>query len=173
MTRRFSSLNWRDALYSAVRQAPGGVGAAAVFLSDRRGLSIHPESLRRKLTGGEQLDIDMAFLLTEWLEELADCRESARDWLIAAAQQGGLSVVEMPPEPEGGFTDEAGALNEKALKAAAELGQMCSAITGTTADGKVTFEEREKVVAKARDLIVLCFRIIRNVTRWHRKEVSA
>ncbi|QRF90275.1 hypothetical protein CLH39_08565 [Alcaligenes faecalis] len=173
MTKRFSSLNWRDALYSAVRQAPGGVGAAAVFLSDRRAVTIHPESLRRKLTGGEQLDLDIAFLLTEWLEELADCRESARDWLIAAAQQGGLSVVEMPPEPEGGFPNEAGALNEKALKAAAELGQMCSAITGTTADGKVTFEEREMVVAKARDLIVLCFRIIRNVTRWHRKEVSA
>src|SRR5690606_40626420 len=94
MTRRFSSLNWRDALYSAVRQAPGGVGAAAVFLSDRRAVSIHPESLRRKLTGGEQLDLDMAFLLTEWLEELADCRESARDWLIAAAQQGGLSRSE-------------------------------------------------------------------------------
>jgi hypothetical protein len=36
----------------------------------------------------------------------------------------------------------------------------------------VTTEEREMVVAKARDLIVLCFRIIRNVTRWHRKEVS-
>ncbi|HBQ90955.1 MAG TPA: hypothetical protein DD803_16080 [Alcaligenes faecalis] len=172
MTRRFSSLNWRDALYSAVRQAPGGVGAAAVFLSDRRGLSIHPESLRRKLTGGEQLDLDMAFLLTEWLDELADCRESARDWLIAAAQQGGLHVVDLPPEPVGGFENEAGALNEKALKAAAELGEMCSAITGTTADGRVTHEERERVVAKALDLIRLCFRIIRNVTRWHRKEVS-
>lgn len=170
MTRRFSSLNWRDALYSAVRQAPGGIGAAAVFLSDRRGVSIHPESLRRKLTGGEQLDLDMAFLLTEWLDELADSRASARDWLIAAAQQGGLHVVELPPEPVGGFNDEARALNDKALKAASELGEMCSAITGTTADGRVTAEEREMVVAKARDLIVLCFRIIRNVTRWHRKE---
>lgn len=173
MTKRFSSLSWRDALYSAVRQAPGGVNAGALFLTERRGISIHPESLRRKLTGGEQLDLDVAFLLTEWLQDFVCSRDSAKDWMISANEQLGLSVVEMPSEPEGGFEDEANALNRKGLKAISELGEMCSAITSTTADGRVTAEERELVVAKARVLIVLCFRVIRNVTRWHSKDERA
>ncbi|MCQ9618366.1 hypothetical protein L1889_18170 [Paenalcaligenes niemegkensis] len=172
MTKRFSSLSWRDALYNAVRQTPGGVNAAALFLTERRGVSIHPESLRRKLTGGEQLDLDMAFLLMEWMQDFVCSREAAKDWLIAANEQAELSVVEMPPEPEGGFSDEGSALNHKGLKAISELGEMCAAITSTTADGRVTEEERELVVAKARVLIVLCFRVIRNVTRWRSKEVS-
>lgn len=173
MTKRFSSLNWRDALYNSVRKAPGGVNAAALFLTERREISIHPESLRRKLTGGEQLDMDMAFLLTEWLQDFVCSRDSAKDWLISANEQLNLSVVEMPAEPEGGFGDEADALNRKGLTAISELGEMCSAITNTTADGRVTAEERELVVAKARVLIVLCFRVIRNVTRWHEKDSSS
>ncbi|GGE68606.1 hypothetical protein GGR41_000535 [Paenalcaligenes hominis] len=172
MTKRFSSLNWRDALYNSVRQAPGGINDAAAFLTERRNTSIHPESLRRKLTGGEQLDLDMAFLLTEWLQAFVCSHSTAKDWLIAANEQLGLSVVEMPTEPVGGFDDEADALNRKGLKAISELGEMCSAITSTTADGRVTEEERELVVAKARVLIVLCFRVIRNVTRWRVKEIG-
>lgn len=170
MTKRFSSLSWRDALYNSVREARGGINAAALFLTERRSVSIHPESLRRKLTGGEQLDVDVAILLSEWLRELADSRCCSHDWLLALCDQEGLHVVDLPPEPEDGFNDEGEALNKKGMQAISELGEMCAAISLTTADGRVTAEEREMVVAKARDLIVLCFRVIRNVTRWSGKE---
>lgn len=170
MTKRFSSLNWRDALYNSVRRAPGGVVAAAIFLTERRGVSIHPESLRRKLTGGEQLDPDLCLLLQEWMLELEGGREYARDWAKALSQQAELSVVEMPPEPTGGFADEADALNKKALQAVTELGEMCAAISSTTADGRITDEEMERVVAKSSALIELLFRVNRNVTRWHKKD---
>ncbi len=51
MTCRTSSLNWLDNLYNSVRETPGGVEAAAAYLAQRRGKSMHPETLRAKLRG--------------------------------------------------------------------------------------------------------------------------
>lgn len=172
MTKKLSSLNWRDALYNAVRKSNGGLNGAASFLSERRGVSIHPESLRRKLTGGEQLDPDLCILLQEYLSQFVCSKEESQDWIIALAQEAGLNVVHLPDEPVGGFENEAEALNKKAIQCASELGELCTAIVKTTADGRVTDEEREMVVSKAWELARLCFRIIRNVTRWRRKEVG-
>lgn len=172
MTKKLSSLNWRDALYNAVRNSSGGVNGAALFLSERRGVSIHPESLRRKLTGGEQLDPDLCILLQEHLAQFVSSKEESQDWIIALAQQAGLNVVHLPDEPVGGFEDEAAALSAKAIKCTSELGELCTAIMKTTADGRVTDDERQMVVSKAWELARLCFRIIRNVTRWRRKEVG-
>ena len=53
MTYRYSSADWRDVFYNAVRNANGGVVAAAAFLTERRGKSIHPEDLRRRLRGAD------------------------------------------------------------------------------------------------------------------------
>jgi len=49
MPCRTSALNWLDVLYNSVRKTPGGVVDAAAFLADRRGKSMHPETLRAKL----------------------------------------------------------------------------------------------------------------------------
>ncbi len=174
MTCKYDQLAWRDVLYTDVCRTPGGIIDAARFLTDRRGKAIHPETLRTRLRGvnGEDVGIEMACFLSEWMGEKAQSAPFARRWMLAWNAEQGLNVVELPPEPVGGWLDEPGALNAKALKAASELGEMCSAITGTTADGRVTDAEREMVVAKAWDLIVLCFRIIRNVTRWRQKEIQ-
>lgn len=172
MTKKLSSLNWRDALYNAIREADDGVNGAATFLTERRGVSIHPESLRRKLTGGEQLDPDLCLLLQEFTEQYVKSENKSREWIIALAHQAGLDVVELPAEPLGGWVNESEALNKKAIQAASELGALCSAVVETTADGRVTETEREQVVAKAYELARLCFRIIRNVTRWRVKDIG-
>lgn len=90
MTCRYSEIDWRDVLYTAVRQAPGGVVAAARFLTEQRGRSIHAESLRSKLRGreGESISMEMAELLTEWLQDLN--RPDALDWLHAFNGRFGL-----------------------------------------------------------------------------------
>ena len=65
MTCRPSDIHWRDALYNAVRQMPGGVNAAASHLTERRGRAITGESLRKKLRGveGESVSLEIAELL--------------------------------------------------------------------------------------------------------------
>lgn len=71
MTCGTSPLSWLDTLYNAVRETPGGVRAAAAYLAQRRGKSMHPETLRAKLRGleGESVTIEIAELLTEWTQE--------------------------------------------------------------------------------------------------------
>ena len=87
MTCRTSSLNWLDVLYNSVRKTPGGVADAAAYLADRRGKSMHPETLRAKLRGleGESLTIEHAELLTEWMQEKAGGGEYALEWMQALA----------------------------------------------------------------------------------------
>ncbi len=174
MTCRYDQLAWRDVLYTDVCRAPGGVIDAARFLTERRGKSIHPETLRTRLRGvnGEDVGIEMACFLSEWMSEKAQSAPYAKRWMLALNAEQDINVVELPPEPLGGFANEAEALNKKAMQAASELGELCSAIVNTTADGRVTDQEREQVVEKAYQLIRLCFRIIRNVTRWRRKETE-
>ena len=170
MTRRLSSLRWRDELYNAVRDARGGVDAAAAFLTERRGISIHRESLRRKLTGGEQLDLDVCFVLSEHLRGLVGSENRALSWLIAAALQEGLHLIEMPPEPEGGFKDEVGAILQKISVAMEEFGKLCGIANQAVADRHLTDEEIAQIVEQAQLLSVLFQRLIRNVMRAGRKQ---
>ncbi|KAB2900380.1 MAG: hypothetical protein F9K35_07015, partial [Burkholderiaceae bacterium] len=90
MTCRYSDTDWRDVLYNAVRAAPDGVTGAARFLTERRGRSIHPETLRARLRGvdGESPSMDMVVLLTEWLQDLR--RPDALAWLHALNASFGL-----------------------------------------------------------------------------------
>ncbi|AWH49944.1 hypothetical protein C1925_12705 [Stenotrophomonas sp. SAU14A_NAIMI4_5] len=80
-------MNWLDVLYNSVRKTPGGVADAAAYLPDRRGKSMHPETLRAKLRGleGESLTIEHAELLTEWMQEKAGGGEYALEWMQALA----------------------------------------------------------------------------------------
>ncbi len=91
MTCRTSALNWLDVLYNSVRKTPGGVVDAAAFLADRRGKSMHPETLRAKLRGleGESVTLEIAELLTEWMQEKAGGNDYALDWMQALAGQFG------------------------------------------------------------------------------------
>lgn len=165
MTCRYTQTKWRDALYNAVRNAPGGVEAAAAFLADRRGTRITPESLRKKLRGLELLDVDMAIMLTEWLEEQVTSAASARDWLLCLCAQEGLHVDDVPPAPEGGWKDEAKALNDKTLSITERLGRIAGVTIATTADGLVEQSEADALIPLIRETRVLLHRMERNILR--------
>lgn len=115
MTCHYTNTHWRDALYNAVRAADGGVEAAAQFLATRRDTSIHPESLRRKLRGGDHLDVDVAILLAEFVSRDAGAQARANDWLLSLCAQEGLHVDDVPPAPADGWACEAKALQDKFL----------------------------------------------------------
>lgn len=124
MTCRTSSINWLDCLYNAVRKTPGGVIEAAKWLTDRRGKSMHPETLRSKLNGteGESVTIEIAELLTEWMQQKAGGSEYALEWMQALAGQFGMAVDLVPPAPEGGWPDEIAAVQLKLLEITTRVG---------------------------------------------------
>lgn len=103
MTCRTSPLSWLDTLYNAVRETPGGAQAAAAYLAQRRGKSMRPETLRAKLRSleSESVTIEIAELLTEWMQEQVGGADRALGWMQALAGQFGIAVDVVPPAPEG------------------------------------------------------------------------
>lgn len=167
MTCRYTETAWSDVLYNCVRRTPGGIAAAALFLTRRRGRSIHPETLRTKLRGadGECISVEMAALLTEWMDEFAGGAEYSRDWLLALSAENGLSVDLVPPAPEGGLKCEIEAMQQKVMKLAALTGQVAGTAVSAAADGKVTQEEADVLVPITRDLRTMCHRLERTILR--------
>lgn len=165
MTRRYSAADWRDLFYNAVRQAPGGVNAAAAFLTERREKSIHPEDLRRRLRGadGESLTMEMAELLTEWLIDQRS--PDARRWLVAFNARFSMAAAFLPPPPEHGWADEAQAIREKLLQITAHNGALASIGMQATADNRIDDRECDAMEAEVMDAIQLLFRLRRNVRR--------
>ncbi|WP_153164300.1 hypothetical protein [Stenotrophomonas nematodicola] len=174
MTCQRSDIYWRDALYSAVSRAPGNVQAAAAWLSDRRGRRITGEALRKKLRGleGESLSMEMAELLTEYLQQFVDTQPEATDWIASLAAQFDLMVDYVPPPPQGGWPNELDALQKKLL----ELHTMAGRLSGTTlaalTDGDLTLGEADAMQDLARSIRTLCYRLERNATRAVRKAVG-
>nr|WP_321269122.1 hypothetical protein [Alcaligenes faecalis] len=170
MTKRASSLYWREELYNTVCDAKGGIRDAAAYLTEQRGTSIHMESLRRKLTGGEQLDLDACFVLADHLQGLTHSSHRALDWLMVAALQRGLHFIELPPEPEGGFEDEFGAIIQKITQGMEELGKLAGVANQATADRFLTDEEIGSIVGQSNLLCTLLQRLNRNVLRVGKKQ---
>lgn len=167
MTCRTSPLNWLDVLYTDVRKTPGGVQAAAVFLADRRGKSMHPETLRAKLRGleGESVTIEIAELLTEWMQEQAGGAERALGWMQALAAQFGMTADVLPPAPEGGWADEMGAIQMKLLEITSRVGKLSGTAVEAIADSQITNAEAEQMIAEIRALRTMANRLERNVAR--------
>lgn len=167
MTCRRSDLYWRDALYSAVSQAPGNVQAAAAYLTERRGKSITGESLRKKLRGlaGESLSMEMAEFLTEYLQQFVDTADLATDWIASLGGQFNLMVDFVPPPPEGGLPDELDAMQKKLLKLQAMIGSLSGTTLDAIADGNLTVGEADEMQDLARSIRTLCFRVERNACR--------
>ena len=101
MTCQRSDLYWRDALHNAVARAPGGLQDAAGHISKRRRKSISAETLRKKLRGidGESISMEMAEILTDYLQQFVVTQESATDWVCSLAGQYELMVDYVPPPP--------------------------------------------------------------------------
>ncbi len=167
MTCRTSSLNWLDVLYNSVRKTPGGVADAAAYLADRRGKSMHPETLRAKLRGleGESLTIEHAELLTEWMQEKAGGCEYALEWMQALAGQFGMAVDAVPPPPEGGWSDEIGAIQTKLLEITSRVGRLSGTAVEAMSDRRIDSDEAELMVSEVRALRTMAHRLERNVAR--------
>lgn len=165
MTCRYSSADWRDVFYNVVRSANGGVNAAAAFLSERRGKSIHPEDLRRRLRGadGESLTMEMGELLTEWLIDQRD--PNARKWLLAFNARFSMAAAYLPPPPEGGWADEAQAIRNKLLEITAKNGALASSGMAATADSRIDEKECDQMETEVMAAIELLWRLRRNVRR--------
>jgi hypothetical protein len=168
MTSRLNSHHWLDVLYNDVRNAPGGVKDAASFLTERRGKRIHYESLRAKLSGqeGESITFEMADLLTEWLAQKVGGAELAHRWAQTYAMvEHGLTCLDVPAPPEGGWPDEMKAIHEKVLKVGATVGGLNASTLEAMADGQIDPDERSALYTLFMDLAVLAFRGARNVSR--------
>lgn len=167
MTCRTSSLNWLDVLYNSVRKTPGGVADAAAYLADRRGKSMHPETLRAKLRGleGESLTIEHAELLTEWMQEKAGGCEYALEWMQTLAGQFGMAVDAVPPPPEGGWSDEIGAIQTKLLEITSRVGRLSGTAVEAMSDHRIDSDEAELMVSEVRALRTMAHRLERNVAR--------
>ena len=165
MTCRLSPTDWRDVLYNTVRGANGGVKAAAAFLADRRGVSIHSEYLRARLRGvdGQWVNVEVLELLTEWLQEIRE--PNALQWLQTLSIQHGMVTMELPPPPAGGWPCEITAIREKLLQASVKKGVLTHILTLATADHHMTVSEAEEADAQIMDLVMLLLRLRRNVRR--------
>lgn len=165
MTCRLSPTDWRDVLYNSVRQANGGLKAAAAHLETRRGVTMHPEYLRTLLRGldGKCISVEVLELLTEWLQEIRE--PSALAWVPALNMKYGLVSMELPPPPAGGWSCEITAIKEKLLQASVKKGVLTHILTLATADHHMTVGEAEEADAQIMDLVMLLLRLRRNVRR--------
>ncbi|MEG0922804.1 MAG: hypothetical protein RSG22_15545 [Comamonas sp.] len=165
MTCRYSSADWRDVFYNAVREANGGVNAAAAFLTERRGKSIHPEDLRRRLRGadGESLTMEMAELLTEWLIDQRD--PDARQWLQAFNARFSMAAAFLPPPPAGGWKCEIQAIRDKLLQLTANNGSLASIGMRVTDDNRLDGPECDELEREIMGGIELLWRLRRNARR--------
>ena len=170
MTCRYTSIDWRDALYNAVRNAPGGVVAAAQYLSDRRGRQIAAESLRKKLRAleGESLSMEMAELLTEWLQEHGAPDDTATAWIQALAVRFEMAVDYVPPAPEGGWPNELTAIRDKTMSICQLAGNLSGTTLGALMDNQVDSDEEEQLVQALRQLRTNAHRMERNLLRLRR-----
>lgn len=165
MTGYLSPTDWRDVLYNAVRSAPGGVVAAATFLAQRRGRSMHPETLRARLRGidGEYVNLEILELLTEWMQDSK--HPEALSWLTTLNNRFGLVAMALPPPPSGGWACEAAALRGKALQLGVEGGRLTQLVVRATDDKRISGAEAEEITVQAMAEIELLYRTVRNARR--------
>ncbi len=70
------------------------------------------------------MTMEIAELLTEWMQEKAGGSDYALDWMQALAGQFGMAVATVPPPPEGGWSDEIGAIQTKLLEITTRVGRL-------------------------------------------------
>lgn len=161
MTCRTHSMSWLDVLYNDVRRTPGGLVDAATFLATRRGKSLHTETLRCKLAGreGESVTLELAELLTEWMQEKAGGSAYAHDWLRALCAQHGLQADVVPALEPMDIHAQVGRISTAVLRLTALAGQVSGATADALSDGRLTATEASDLVAAARDVRALAMQV--------------
>ncbi|WP_185731214.1 MULTISPECIES: phage regulatory CII family protein [unclassified Burkholderia] len=147
MTCRYSGTDWLDVLYTSIRNTPGGVSDAALFLTARRGRSISVEALRLRLRAVDEnrLSMEMFVLLLKWMEEHGS--PHALDALYALNEQFGLRTSEADAEPS---QDSSVALIAEALKIATHTGEVAESVRVALEDNVISEDEATTITTAAR-----------------------
>lgn len=165
MTCRYSGTDWLDVLYTAVRDTRGGVNDAAAFLANRRGKSIHTESLRLRLRGeGEnRLSMEMFELLIEWMEEKR--QDNAHDALFALNERFGYRAVPISHESTAEHVNE---VRRSTLEIASQTGTVVREVIEAVANDHIDDNEAERISAEVRKSHQLLEQLSRDVASVHR-----
>lgn len=152
MTCYYSDADWRDVLYTSVCNTDGGVADAARYLTERRGRAIHTETLRTRLRhrDGQAISIEMAEMLTEWMESKANGQSHALNWLHALNGRFGLSASRHEVQAEAGaclLQALQTALNGKAV----DYGTLAGIVVQALADEHISPQEADAIEAIGRE----------------------
>lgn len=164
MTCRYEKTDWLDVLYTSVRNTPGGVSDAAVFLTTRRGRSMHAETLRAKLRGveGESISVEIADMLTEWMQEKNQPDASA--WIQAFASAHGMVAIPVETanySPQNHLTE----ILEKSLDIDVHGGKLSDLLLHALHDRSISQSEADQIAAQIDDEMRLLSKLRRNVLR--------
>lgn len=162
MTCRYDGSEPLDVLYTSVRNTPGGVADAAAFLTNRRGKSIHTESLRLRLRneGENRLSFEMFELLIEWMEEKR--QDHAHDALIALNERFGYRAISMNDESDSASVD---GIALSTLEIASQTGAVAREVIESLDDGRIDDREVERISTEVRKSHRLLDKLVRNVLR--------
>lgn len=165
MTNRYTQIDPHDALYIGVTKTPGGVEELAGFLTHRRGISIHPETLRQKMrrVKGQSMSLDLFELATEWMMEKAEGAQHARGWLMALNVRYGVAASVLPPAPH--HADEVEAVRTKVLEMSTLNGRLSAVAVEAVADGDICEDDASHIMVECDKIIEKAQRLKRNVVR--------
>jgi len=152
MTCRYEKTDWRDVLYTCVRDTPGGVHDAAMFLTIRRGRSMHAETLRAKLRGveGESISVEIADLLTEWMTEKNQV--GAAGWIQAFASAHSLVAIPVEmSDVERARVGEVTTILEKGLDIDVHGGRLSSLLLTALQDRRISVGEADQIAGQIDD----------------------
>lgn len=164
MTCRYDKTDWRDVLYTSVRNTPGGISDAAMFLTTRRGRSMHAETLRAKLRGvdGESISVEIADMLTEWMTEKNQPEASA--WIQAFASAHFLVAIPVDmPAAERAEICEITTILEKSLDIDVQGGRLSNLLLDALRDKAIEQREADQIGAQIDDEMRLLAKLRRNV----------
>ena len=163
MTCRYEKTDWRDVLYTSVRNTPGGVSDAAVFLTTRRGRSMHPETLRAKLRGveGESITVEIADMLTEWMQEKKQPEASA--WIQAFSSSHGMVAIPIENPMQSSDTSDLSAILEKSLNLDVQGGRLSQLLLEALRDRSISINEADQIASQIDEEMRLLAKLRRNV----------
>lgn len=165
MTNHYTRIDPHDALYISVKNTPGGVEELAAFLTNRRGISIHPETLRQKMrrVKGQSMSLDLFELSTEWMMEKQDGDRYARDWLMALNVRNGVAASILPPAPY--HPNEVEAVRTKVMEMSSLNGVLSAVAIEAVSDGDISDDDASHIMVECDKIIEKAQRLKRNVVR--------
>lgn len=168
MTKRYSNVSWRGALYNALRATGDGVAGFSAWAGEFRDRQLSAKTLYKKLDGSdarERVAIEDAELITEYVLRSVAARDQAFNWLRALGSRYDLAVIEIDAPPPGGWPNEVAAIQDKAMQLTEYVGGLMGELRTVLSDSNVTPAEADNVSEKIAAAVHILLRIDRNVRR--------